>query len=113
MTTTIAVLTGTAPNSTDNGVLAVHTEDHGGDAPVFDLMIELSDPEGRNFFGDGDTRLGVSWIRVTATYVVGTVYNHQHGVTDRIAVIDLDNTGGLDVLHLTNWVNHIEAAKLP
>lgn len=126
MTTTIAIVTGTADRrgpSTDGGNTyplipgRMATEDRveSGEAVLFDVMIGLSDgsirlprPE-----GDTDDRGGVTWHTMTPNWVAGQAHNLATATTDRVAVLDLDNADGLDVLKVINWVNHIDGADLP
>lgn len=124
MSTTIAIVTGTADRrgpSTDHGATfpvipgKMDTADMivAGDTPVFDTMLGLADGAVSAPFADDEFRSDPAWSRITRNWVAGTVANIGQSTTDRIAVIDLDNTDGLAVLHIINWVNHIDGATLP
>lgn len=124
MATTIAIVTGTADRkgpATAPGVYPtipgrMSTTDMVCDsnaAPVFDTMLCLADGSISAPFEDQDYRADAEWSRLTPNWVAGTVFNTSTMTNDRIAVIDLDNANGLDVLHVINWVNHIDGAELP
>lgn len=124
MTTTIAIVTGTPDRkgpSTDNGATyptiggKMTSTDWTStlDAPLFEAMLAVADGSVSLPFDDDDFRSDPTWHRVTQNWVAGTVANLAHSTTDRAAIVDLDNANGLDVLHVINWVNHIEGADLP
>ncbi|QHB37833.1 hypothetical protein I5G63_gp093 [Mycobacterium phage Imvubu] len=126
MSATIAIVTGTPDRkgpSTDGGStyptipgkMSSSDRVESGEAILFDMMIGLTDGSIRPPFegNENDQRSGVTWHKLTPNWVAGTVANLSYGTTDRVAVIDLDNANGLDVLKVINWVNHIEGAKLP
>lgn len=124
MSTTTAIITGTADRkgpSVDGGAtyptipgkMATTDLVVRGETPVFDTMLALADGTLNAPFGDDDFRSDPSWSKIARTWVAGTVANIATGENDRIAVIDLDNTDGLTVLHLVNWVNHIDGALIP
>lgn len=123
MSTTIAIVTGTPDHrgpATEPGVYPVipgrmNTTDMeaDGDTPVFDTMIALADGSISAPFNDDHLRSDVRWFKISAVIVAGHVYDTTTGSDNRVAVIDLDNANGLDVLRTVNWVNHIEDATLP
>jgi hypothetical protein len=126
MTTTIAIITGIADRrgpSQDGGVsyplipgqMASVDRIESGEAVLFDVMIGLTDGSIRLPRPEGDTadRSGVSWHTMTPVWVAGSAHNLATASSDRVAVIDLDSANGLDVLHVINWVNHIDGAELP
>lgn len=84
-------------------------------APVFTTMVEIADgtllPWGVP--GEDCPQLmgNVQWTTIGATYAVGHAVDVNYG-NRRIAIIDLDNTEGMAVLRITNWVNEIEGATL-
>lgn len=120
MTTTIAIITGTPDRkgpSTDGGATypTISGRVETGEAVLFDVMIGLTDRSLALPFVDHgtDERVGMTWHKMTPNWVAGTVHNLGTSSTDRVAVIDLDNANGLDVLHVINWVNHIDGGELP
>lgn len=125
MSTTIAIVTGTAerrgPRAEGTfgeypvipGKMGTTDMVADGDAPVFDTMLALADGSINAPFADDEFRADPRWSKITVNWVAGTVFNTTTGMDDRIAVIDLDNANGLDVLHVINWVNHIDGAVLP
>ncbi|UXE04461.1 hypothetical protein SEA_FUNSIZED_90 [Mycobacterium phage Funsized] len=125
MTTTIAIVTGTAdrkgpalpeaPNvyPVIPGRLNTTDMQAEGNAPVFDTMICLADGSISAPFADDHMRSDAQWHTLRATWCAGTVFDTVTMTTDRIAVIDLDNADGREVLRVINWVNHIDGADLP
>lgn len=127
MSTTIAIVTGTADRkgpSTDGGAtyptipgrMSSTDRVESGEAVLFDVMIGLTDGSLSLPWPDADAdhfRSDPTWHKLTPNWVAGTVANLGVSSTDRVAVIDLDNADGLDVLKVINWVNHIEGATLP
>lgn len=125
MSTTIAIVTGTAdrrgpalpeaPNAYPviPGKLSTTDMVADGNAPVFDTMLCLADGSISAPFEDDHFRADAEWSTLRATWCAGTVFNTVTMTNDRIAVIDLDNANGLEVLRVINWVNHIDGADLP
>ncbi|QWY84431.1 hypothetical protein SEA_KNOCKER_90 [Mycobacterium phage Knocker] len=126
MSTTIAIVTGTADRngaSIDGGATfplvpgKMSTTDMvaDGNSPVFDTMICLADGSINAPFdgSEDDFRADPRWFKIAATYAVGHIANMATCNEDRVAIIDLDNTDGLTVLRIVNWVNHIDGAVLP
>jgi len=125
MTTTIAIVTGTADRkgvATAPGVFPIipgtmSTTDMVCDSnsPVFDTMICLADGSVSAPFNgtEDDFRAAPRWFKIAPTYAVGHIANLTTSTEDRIAVIDLDNADGLTVLRIVNWVNHADGAELP
>ena len=60
---------------------------------LFDAMIEAQERMGQ-----------VNWHSLTPTMARGTAYNHQHGGSDRVAVIDTENADGREVIDVMNWL---------
>jgi hypothetical protein len=123
MSTTIAIVTGTPDHrgpAVDHGVYPVipgrmNTADlvADGDSPVFDTMVSLADGSIVAPFNDDHDRCDVRWVAITTNWVAGYAHDITTGSPNRLAVIDLDNANGLDVLRVINWVNHIDGADLP
>jgi hypothetical protein len=63
-------------------------------ADMFEAMLEAQDREG-----------SITWTALRAQIALGTFYDADLGDTVRLAVFDLDTANGLDVIHVTNWVN--------
>ncbi len=125
MATTIAIVTGTADRRGPRaeGTFGDYPVIPGrfdsidmvcdGNTPIFETMMCLADGSVSMPFGDDALRSNPAWTDVKPNWVAGTTYNTATASYDRIAVIDLDNADGREVLRVINWINHVEDARLP